>query len=433
MDTEATREQEFLDHKEIMEKLRQLTAKCDTLFALYENTPQDLTAHNLAADAHPPLRRTITTLDEREADHYSEINSTIDQLDSDLTAAIENEKNNRLADSNSIHNELSEATNNITNMQNGDYFYTAPINSSIQSKTYIDGNKGKVIVNSTADAGYTMLYRIKSTGGVYTGGVYNQRYILNYTDDNLVNNGINKVTYSTVLMDENGNASFANGVTVKGTLTAGHITGTLDSKAPEAALADKATRADLATRALNADNASNADNAKLAARATLADNATNAANANKAARAESSALADKATNAVDADHAAKADLATNANHAYKADLAVRATDTDHAVRASNADAADIATRALNSDKAALADVATNANHAYKADLAVRATDTDHAVRASNADAADIATRALNSDKAALADVATISNKTADATDANFSNITTGWIKSILQP
>ena len=385
MDTEATREQEFLDHKEIMKKLRQLTAKCDTLFALYENTPQDLTAHNLAADAHPPLRRTITTLDEREADHYSEINSTIDQLDSDLTAAIENEKNNRLADSNSIHNELSEATNNITNMQNGDYFYTAPINSSIQSKTYIDGNKGKVIVNSTADAGYTMLYRIKSTGGVYTGGVYNQRYILNYTDDNLVNNGINKVTYSTVLMDENGNASFANGVTVKGTLTAGHITGTLDSKAPKAALADKATRADLAIRALNADNASNADNAKLAARATLADNAANAANANKAARAESSALADKATNAVDADHAAKADLATNANHAYKADLAVRATDTDHAVRASNADAADIATRALNSDKAALANVAT------------------------------------------------ISNKTADATDANFSNITTGWIKSILQP
>lgn len=384
MNTEATREQEFLDHENIMEKIRQLTAKCDTLFALYENTPQDLTAHNLAADAHPSLRRSITTLDEREADHYAETNSTIDQLDNDLTTAIENEKNDRLADSNAIHTELTTATENITGMQSGTYSFLSPLNSDVQSKTYINGNKGTVIINSTAPAGYTMLYKLKSTNGYYTGGVYNQKYILNYTDDTTVNNGANKVTYSTVLMDENGNASFANNVNVKGTFSAGHISGTLDTKAPEAALADKATRADLAVRALNADKAKNADNATLAAKATLADTATNATTANNATRAQTAAMADVATNAV---------------------------------------------RAANADKA---DLATNANHAYKADLAVRATDTDHAVRASNADAADIATRALNSDKSALADVATISNRTADATDANFSNVTTDWIKSILQ-
>lgn len=106
-------------------------------------------------------------------------------------------------------------------MQSGTYSFVSPLNSDVQSKTYINGNKGTVIINSTAPAGYTMLYKLKSTNGYYTGGVYNQKYILNYTDDTTVNNGTNKVTYSTVLMDENGNASFANNVNVKGTFLQG--------------------------------------------------------------------------------------------------------------------------------------------------------------------------------------------------------------------
>ena len=351
MDTEATREQEFLDHQLIMEKLRQLTAKCDTLFALYERTPQDLTAHNLDATAHPAIRRTITTLDERENDHYSEVTDNLDTVNTTLTTAINDEVNARVAENNTIHTELTAATNNITSMQTGNYSYSVPLTSSVQSRTYINANKGITVVNSTASAGFNMLYRVKSSNGVYTGGAYNQKYILNYTDDSTVNNGTNKVVYTTTLMDESGNAAFANNVTIKGSLTAASITGTLDTKAPTAALADKATLADQATNASTAVRANTADVAILANDATHADRATLADTATVAVRAQTAAVADLATNATNAVNADKATQATNAKNATKADLAVRATDADNATHAYNADAA---TRATLADNATVA-------------------------------------------------------------------------------
>jgi len=114
-------------------------------------------------------------------------------------------------------------------------FLTA-IASSVKTNTYIDGNKGVAIINSTASAGYNMLYRIKSTNGVFTGGVFNQNYELHYTADTTIAANTNAVTYTTTLMNEAGDATFAKnvtvgvGLTVKGdanfaNITASYITG----------------------------------------------------------------------------------------------------------------------------------------------------------------------------------------------------------------
>jgi hypothetical protein len=92
-------------------------------------------------------------------------------------------------------------------------FLTA-IASSVKTNTYIDGNKGVAIINSTASAGYNMLYRIKSTNGVFTGGVFNQNYELHYTADTTIAANTNAVTYTTTLMNEAGDATFAKNVTV---------------------------------------------------------------------------------------------------------------------------------------------------------------------------------------------------------------------------
>ena len=59
-----------------------------------------------------------------------------------------------------------------------------------------------------------MLYRIKSTNGVFTGGVFNQNYELHYTVDTTIAANTNAVTYTTTLMNEAGDATFAKNVTI---------------------------------------------------------------------------------------------------------------------------------------------------------------------------------------------------------------------------
>ena len=127
-------------------------------------------------------------------------------------------------------------TGKVNQTIDGTKTFSAAIASSIKTNTYIDGNKGVAIINSTAPAGYNMLYRIKSTNGVFTGGVFNQNYELHYTVDTTIAANTNAVTYTTTLMNEAGDATFAKnvtigvGLTVKGdanfaNITTSYITG----------------------------------------------------------------------------------------------------------------------------------------------------------------------------------------------------------------
>ncbi|MCM1234798.1 MAG: hypothetical protein NC489_32245, partial [Ruminococcus flavefaciens] len=56
------------------------------------------------------------------------------------------------------------------------------LGSSKTTGTYLAGNQGQAIINSTAAAGaYTMLDKLNSTNGYFTDGVYNAKRLLQYT------------------------------------------------------------------------------------------------------------------------------------------------------------------------------------------------------------------------------------------------------------
>ena len=83
---------------------------------------------------------------------------------------------------------------------------TDTLSSSKASGTYLAGNQGQAIINSTASSGaYAMLAKMNSTNGVFTHGVYQTRYELHYTASTTVSAGTNSVSNNTTLMDENGN------------------------------------------------------------------------------------------------------------------------------------------------------------------------------------------------------------------------------------
>lgn len=91
----------------------------------------------------------------------------------------------------------------------GQKTFTSQINSSLSTGTYLDGNKGNTIINSTAGAGrYVMLFKGNSTNGYFTHGVYQGKYLLQYTTKTTVNKGTNAVTKSVTLLDESGDSSF---------------------------------------------------------------------------------------------------------------------------------------------------------------------------------------------------------------------------------
>ena len=97
------------------------------------------------------------------------------------------------------------------------------INSSKSTGTYLAGNQGQAIINSTAGAGsYTMLDKLNSTNGFFTDGAYNGERLFQYTAKGTVNAGTNKVTKSVTLLDEAGNTKFP------GTVTAPRFAGTTD-------------------------------------------------------------------------------------------------------------------------------------------------------------------------------------------------------------
>lgn len=93
---------------------------------------------------------------------------------------------------------------------------TGTLHSSKTTNSYLAGNQGHAIINSTAAAGaYTMLTKLNSANGYFTDGVYNGNRELHYTPKATVNAGTNAVAYTTVLMDEQGNATFPDTVTAR--------------------------------------------------------------------------------------------------------------------------------------------------------------------------------------------------------------------------
>ena len=77
--------------------------------------------------------------------------------------------------------------------------------SVVSTGSHIAGNKGKVIIDGTAAAGYNMLFRQKSTNGVFTGGAYNTEWNLYYTANSVITAGTNSTTSSIRLINESGN------------------------------------------------------------------------------------------------------------------------------------------------------------------------------------------------------------------------------------
>lgn len=98
------------------------------------------------------------------------------------------------------------------------------VNSSVCGGTYLSGNQGVAIVNSTATAGnYTTLDKLNSTNGVFTDAVYKGTRLLNYTSNDTIEAGTNKVDKSVTLLDESGNSSFP------GTVSASAFSGNASS------------------------------------------------------------------------------------------------------------------------------------------------------------------------------------------------------------
>ena len=95
------------------------------------------------------------------------------------------------------------------------------LNTSKTTNTYLAGNQGQAIINSTAtNGGYTMLAKMNSTNGKFTHGVYQGGYLLQYTNNTTISAGTNAVTKSVTLLDERGNTNFP------GTVTAPSFNGT---------------------------------------------------------------------------------------------------------------------------------------------------------------------------------------------------------------
>jgi hypothetical protein len=81
--------------------------------------------------------------------------------------------------------------------------------TSKATNTYLAGNQGQALVNSTASAGaYVMLHRGCSTNGYFTLGTYQDKYLLQYTAKSTVTAGNNSVTKSLTLLNEAGNSTF---------------------------------------------------------------------------------------------------------------------------------------------------------------------------------------------------------------------------------
>ena len=106
---------------------------------------------------------------------------------------------------------------------------TGAISSSLNTGTYLEGNKGRALVNSTnAAGGYTALVKSNSTNGYFTQATYQGNHLLQYTAKSTVDAGNNSVTKTATLLNESGNSSFP------GTVSAPTFSGALSGNATTA-------------------------------------------------------------------------------------------------------------------------------------------------------------------------------------------------------
>ena len=117
-------------------------------------------------------------------------------------------------------------TGNVSGSLSGvvDISMTGRMSTGKATNTYLAGNQGQALVNSTASAGaYVMLHRGCSTNGYFTMGTYLGTYLLQYTAKSVVTAGTNNVSKSATLLNEAGDSKFP------GTVTAAAFSGNASS------------------------------------------------------------------------------------------------------------------------------------------------------------------------------------------------------------
>lgn len=101
----------------------------------------------------------------------------------------------------------------LTKLNNGTSL-NKPLQSSYNTASYINGNKGGALISSTATAGsYVMLDKLNSTNGYFTDGVHQSRREFHYTSKATVESGSNAVDKNLILLDESGNSRFPGNIT----------------------------------------------------------------------------------------------------------------------------------------------------------------------------------------------------------------------------
>ena len=437
MSDEPIRQEEIRDHKELMEKIRVLCDKLDELFLVYDQLQLAVPDHNADHDAHRDIRELIIALDERESDHYAELSTTISNNNTAVNTRIDNITAIVTANNDALTGRVSDLEDTTDAILNSSVIYSNPLVSDVSSRTYLNANTGTVLLNSNASYGYNMLLRVKSRNGVFTEGAYNTKYQISYTADTTIAAATNRVDKTNILIDENGDASFCNNVTVAGTLTATEIVG-------HVANADHATSADTALTAnkascLVADSTFDPSDTYLLKYTCGKFNgfAGSSGDVTVLSYPEGGTTVNKGIANIQnirllwsGNSTYWHDLFVSPRHRYiwhrnvkgstanpwariveesdtevwninisgSASFATSATDATHAV---SADTATSATNATNSDRARLADDSThavNADNAVNATNAVYATSAGTATSATSATTADSATRATNDDQ-----------------------------------
>lgn len=221
--------QDQLDHNALVARLNDIADQQYKLLLLCNHLEEELNTHDGAEIAHPYIRTLIDNTNTRLASIKTSLDSDISNLrlahNTDVATlnTVDNAINTRIAE---ITDELADIQGEI---QRGFSDLDHPINSSVSSGNLTDANNGKVVLNSTAPAGYNMAYASNSTHGKFTSGTANAAVVVNYTVNG---NTTGNPTHTAVLLNENGDASFPN--TVSAT--------TFSGKATDAVIADSARK-----------------------------------------------------------------------------------------------------------------------------------------------------------------------------------------------
>lgn len=449
MSNDTIRQQEIYDHKELMEKIRILCDKLDELFLLYDQIQQQVPDHNVDPDAHRDIREHVITVDEREADHYSTLSTTVANNNTAINTRVDNLAAT-ITNTNSITTDSIERLEEICNaILNCDNTYNNPLKSSVVSQTFLNANTGKVSLNNTAPYGYNMLLRVKSEHGVFVEGAYRNKYQVSYTADATIASSTNRNDKTNILIDESGNASFCNNVTVAGTLTADSIVGTIATKVAEAETADTSTLAEGA-KSLVSDTEFNTTDTHLLKYSSGQFNGFVGSNDNVTTLSYPAGSTTVANNIANIQNIRLLwaggskywhDIFVSPNQRYIwhrdvrsgtanpwARIVEESSDTTWNINISGS--ADSATNATNATHAVSADSAINATHATTANKALLADDATHAAAADtavNATNATYATTAGSATSATSADTAT--SATSATNDANGNNIVSYYVNT----